>query len=67
MSMAESGISGLEKIAPSGELEFSASSNSKNNSKLLMFFWFDLEQNSSSPGGAGFSRQDIPRSEHHIE
>ena len=47
---------------PPSELEFSSSSNQKNKSKLLMFFQFDLEQNSSSPGGAAFSRPDIPGS-----
>ena len=34
----EPGISGLEKTAPSGEIEFSTRSNYKNNIKLLMFF-----------------------------
>ena len=46
-------------LAPPGELEFSSSSSQKNNSKILMFFQFDVEQNSSSPGGASFSRTDI--------
>ena len=34
----------------------------KNISDLLLFFQFDLEENSSSPGGAVFPRSDIPGS-----
>ena len=56
----EPGTSGLERTAPTGELEFSSRSIQKNNSKLIMFFQFDLENNSSSTEGAVFSRQDVP-------
>ena len=62
LSQPEPGTSGQEKTAPSGELEFSSRSNQKINSKSLMFFYFDLEKNSSSPEGALFSRPDIPGS-----
>ena len=58
-NVSEPGKSGLEKTAPSGELEFSSRSYQKINSKSLMFFQFDLEKNSSSPEGALFSRPDI--------
>ena len=55
----EPGTSGLEKTAPSGELEFFDRSTQNN---LLQFFQFDLEENSSSPEGAVFSRPDVPGS-----
>ena len=62
MPRPEPGTSGLEKTAPSGELEFSSRSNQKINSNSLMFFQFDLAKNSCSPEGALFSRPDIPGS-----
>ena len=58
----EPGTSGIEKTAPSGELEFSSRSNQKNIKKLQTFFQFDLGENSSSPEGAVFSRPDVPAS-----
>ena len=61
--MPEPGISGLEKRDPSGELEYFARSNQKKINELLLIFQFDLEENSSSPEGAVFSRPDVPGSD----
>ena len=63
LGTSEPGISGLDKRAPPGELEFCSRSNQKNISSLLLFFQFELEQNSCSPEGAVFSRPDIPDSD----
>ena len=59
---SEPDTSALEKAAPPGELEFFSRANQKNMCNFLMFFQFDLEENSSSPGGAVFSRPDVPGS-----
>ena len=50
-------------LAHQGELEFFSKSIQKNISNLVLFLQFDLEENSSSPGGAVFSRPDIPGSD----
>ena len=55
-------ISGLEKIAPHGELEFFSRSIQKNIDNFLLFLQFDLDENSSSPERTIFSRPDIPGS-----
>ena len=59
---AKPGTSGLEKTAPSGELEYFSRSKQKNIIDLLLFFQSYLDKNSSSPEGAVFSRADLPGS-----
>ena len=57
--MTEPGTSGLEKRAPSGELEFYSRSNQKNINDLQLIFQFDLAEISSAPEGVVFSSLDV--------